>query len=997
MTTIREAHRRRVVQLETAASTMMLDALGGILATIAGTFAAVIAAAEDQASLDDLAAINAQWRAVVQTEITPWFAAVYKAGADAAEDQTRALGAIVTTVDPALVDEAAAWYLASTSDRFYKLGDTAWTAAQAELVEGFRAGEGIDKLRRRITSVTDLTRAQAESMARTEVISASNMGAAARVELMGDNAPPYKQWLATDDSRTRPTHRHADGQVVPRGTPFEVGDSQLKVPGDPAGPPAEVINCRCTWLAVDTAEGISVDVPGRGQGGMTDEMSAIAAAAAVPGPDQVDTMTGEPHDGAMIALVPSTPAAWTIPDGEPADAVHLTLAYLGDAADIPPQVFDELTAGLGVLADYLDPVEGRVFGSAVWNTTGDTPSLVLSIGGDMLGPIHEAAWYVIREAAAPQGRTDDVASPPLEGGWSWPVNHTPWVAHLCLAYTPTPDQIEAARAMEGPITFDTLRVTSGAQAFDFPLGQPVAQEADMNRAEIIAAVDRAAAAYQPAGFPPVVMRVPAELMNDMEILGLRPVTAAAAAEAPPFEPGEHLRAAMHLQGATTGDRETGRLFMNTTYREAPFSFNWQIQSSAHGGTPVVVHVGNVVRVVEGTDGQPDYGFVQLDLDSKDGAEYGRRAAAGVERWVSIGLDETMATVTIQWPDDPPAMNDDGLPTEVLQPVLQTFDGGRVCELTGTSVPAQAEAEIEPSPELLARYADPSPGRALARGGIVAAAPAAADCGCGGACGACGGAGHDVTPPSTADRVQAITAASMTITLRELPPAAWFEEPTDVPMAGALMINDQGRIWGMLAPLGTNHRLYAQSGQRLTAPVGNVDYSRFMGGWAPTDAGLVAAGPLTMDCGHAPTLRTNHDVALEHYDNSCSVFGHIAVGERADGRGAWMAGALLPGTRPDQVARALACRCSGDWQPHPDRSGWQELVACLLVPVPGFGSSHPSTTYQGDALVASSVPVQWFEPTAAGTASARARAAGVVALADAAGRSPAARVRALLGE
>jgi hypothetical protein len=492
------------------------------------------------------------------------------------------------------------------------------------------------------------------------------------------------------------------------------------------------------------------------------------------------------------------------------------------------------------------------------------------------------------------------------------------------------------------------------------------------------------------------------------------VTAAAAPTGGPEPmPGEHLRAVMHVRGEATGEGQTGRLFINTDYREPPFSFNYQVRSSAHGGLPEVAHIGNVVRVVE--DGETLYGFVTLDLESDVGADYARRSVAGIERWVSMGLDETRpAKVTSIWPPmEPEDPEDDGTEIEAMIPIVEIIDGGRIGELTGVSVPAQADATIEPTAELLALYGQPAPGAepeaqepasepvaasaastmitgrldpipAGGRAHVAVDVDAARACGCGGSCGGCS---HDVTP---ADTVQAITAASMTITLRDLPPAEWFQEPTDVSMPGALMVNDEGRVWGMLAPAGTNHRAYARSDRRLEAPAGNVDYSRFMGAWAPTATGLVPAGPLTMDCGHAPQLRNDHGIAFEHYDNACSIIGHVAVGENA--RGTWMAGALMPGTRPDQLARMLACRCSGDWQPHADKPGWQELVACLLVPAPGFASAHAQTTYQGEALVASSVPVRYqHDAVPVPSAAAAHRAAAVVTLADAAGRNPARRV------
>lgn len=63
---------------------------------------------------------------------------------------------------------------------------------------------------------------------------------------------------STEDNRTRPTHQAADLQRVPLGTPFQVGGFELRFPGDPMGPPQEVIQCRCTSLLVEVGESIDL-------------------------------------------------------------------------------------------------------------------------------------------------------------------------------------------------------------------------------------------------------------------------------------------------------------------------------------------------------------------------------------------------------------------------------------------------------------------------------------------------------------------------------------------------------------------------------------------------------------------------------------------------------------------------------------------------------------------------------------------------------------------
>ncbi|MBU5356135.1 phage head morphogenesis protein [Paenibacillus barcinonensis] len=59
-----------------------------------------------------------------------------------------------------------------------------------------------------------------------------------------------KKWRSAAGTRTRKTHRKANGQVVDLDKPFKVGKSKLMYPGDPAGSPEEIINCRCAMQLV---------------------------------------------------------------------------------------------------------------------------------------------------------------------------------------------------------------------------------------------------------------------------------------------------------------------------------------------------------------------------------------------------------------------------------------------------------------------------------------------------------------------------------------------------------------------------------------------------------------------------------------------------------------------------------------------------------------------------------------------------------------------------
>lgn len=88
-------------------------------------------------------------------------------------------------------------------------------------------------------------RMRATRIARTEATASYNAGALSALDAEG---AVTKIWEATGDSRTRPTHRDADGQEVPIASRFTVGVAALMMPGDPSGPAAEVVDCRCCLL-----------------------------------------------------------------------------------------------------------------------------------------------------------------------------------------------------------------------------------------------------------------------------------------------------------------------------------------------------------------------------------------------------------------------------------------------------------------------------------------------------------------------------------------------------------------------------------------------------------------------------------------------------------------------------------------------------------------------------------------------------------------------------
>lgn len=164
------------------------------------------------------------------------------------------------------------------------------------------------------------------------------------------------------------------------------------------------------------------------------------------------------HTGAMVALIPTAEdaARLAVDGGEPADELHVTLAYLGTAADLGAMdrqaVIGDVTSGVRGLWQ----VTADAFALSVFNpgdTTDRETCIVLGLSGTELDVVHDVI---------------------LQSMWSSPMpeQHRPWTAHLTLAYTDDLARLPQWVDRIGPVTFDRVRIALGADIIDIPLGDP---------------------------------------------------------------------------------------------------------------------------------------------------------------------------------------------------------------------------------------------------------------------------------------------------------------------------------------------------------------------------------------------------------------------------------------------------------------------------------------------------------------------------------------------
>jgi len=161
-----------------------------------------------------------------------------------------------------------------------------------------------------------------------------------------------------------------------------------------------------------------------------------------------------------------------------------------------------------------------------------------------------------------------------------------------------------------------------------------------------------------------------------------------------------------------------------------------------------------------------------------------------------------------------------------------------------------------------------------------------------------------------------------------PPAAWLQRQDIVPKAG-LTITPEGQVSGYLALWKSCHMSVGR-GRCMKAPRSRTEYQYFhLGNVRTAEGETIPVGRLTVGGGHAD-VSLGILPALEHYDNAGTTVAVVRAFE--DNYGIQVAGAIVAGATPEQVAMLHRCPLSGDWR---GVNGNLELVAALAVNVPGF--------------------------------------------------------------
>ena len=129
-------------------------------------------------------------------------------------------------------------------------GEKIHAGVKKEIETAITNGDTMDQIKGRIRTVFNgISENRVDMIARTETTYAYE---SARDLAFREAGVEWTQWLTMADGGDRhPMYSGLHEQIRPIDEPFTLyGNLTLRFPGDPEGPPAEVINCRCVRIAV---------------------------------------------------------------------------------------------------------------------------------------------------------------------------------------------------------------------------------------------------------------------------------------------------------------------------------------------------------------------------------------------------------------------------------------------------------------------------------------------------------------------------------------------------------------------------------------------------------------------------------------------------------------------------------------------------------------------------------------------------------------------------
>ena len=202
-----------------------------------------------------------------------------------------------------------------------------------------------------------------------------------------------------------------------------------------------------------------------------------------PGPASASSArAADVSSGAMVALLPSREDAehLAVSGGEPVHELHVTLAYLGNAADIPQPARDAIIRAVREAVAGEPPIEAHGFAVSAFNphSLDKEPCVVLGLSGEDLDDVRDRVLRAVTGTLEDNVSVDDTGN---VDGHLLPPQHRPYQPHITLEYAPNAHQLVGGFADKvGPVLLDRVRIAFGGETTDIPLKAGESPRADFN-------------------------------------------------------------------------------------------------------------------------------------------------------------------------------------------------------------------------------------------------------------------------------------------------------------------------------------------------------------------------------------------------------------------------------------------------------------------------------------------------------------------------------------
>lgn len=362
---------------------------------------------------------------------------------------------------------------------------------------GIAKKESVTQIASRLRDVySQMNQGRSEMIAATETHAAMSFGA--HTAAIASGVATHKTWRTQKDGHVRPAHKQAEEQEVGLYDPFIIEGEKLMFPGDTSlGASGDnTIRCRClvTYKKAtpvkkkESPEEVlsRVDSMLAGLGIKTGSAAYLLTkhtpepqASLLPVEDtkeenlpqepvfeplvevsepeckQEPNALAEPNTGAMIALLldQETAQQLALPDGEPVGELHITLAYLGKAANLSDDLIHVLSGKLQAITQQQAPLEGMTVGLEHFPEGQDGVPYYVSVDLPGVAELHKAIDEALRECGGPT--------------WTY-QEYTP---HITLKYVQPGQEAPSVEIPSLPLHFTGCSLILGNTTQEFPFGR----------------------------------------------------------------------------------------------------------------------------------------------------------------------------------------------------------------------------------------------------------------------------------------------------------------------------------------------------------------------------------------------------------------------------------------------------------------------------------------------------------------------------------------------